>query len=74
MILAITLVTTGQTNTLGKALQQRCDDGRTSMIERYYKGREEDCSPVSEDSGFTGKSFTKEGSPKRDPSSVTVSP
>jgi len=57
-----------------KALQQRCDDRRTSMIERYYNGREEDCSPISEDARFTGESFTKEGSPTRDPSSMAVSP
>jgi len=29
-------------------------------IERCYKEREKDCSPVSEDSRFTGESFTKE--------------
>jgi len=51
---------------VGKALQQRSDNERTGTIER--------CSPVSEDSMFTGESFTKEGSPERDPSSVAVSP
>jgi len=57
-----------------KALQQRCDDERTSTIGRCYKGRkEEDCTPVSEDSRSTGESFTKEGSPTRDPSPVAVS-
>jgi len=40
------------------------------------KGRrlEEDCSPVSEDARNTEGSFSKEGPPKRDPSSVAVSP
>ena len=63
----------GQINTIGKALQQQCDDRKTSTIERYYKGREEDCSPISEDSRFAGESFTKEGSLERDPSLVAVS-
>jgi len=57
-----------------KALQQRCDDRRTSMIERYYKGREEDCSPISEDSRFAGESFTKDRSTKINTTSVAVSP
>ena len=69
-----TTVAIGQTNTMGKVLQQRCDDKRTGIIERYYKGREEDWSTVSEDSRFTEESFTKEGSPTRDPSPVAVSP
>jgi len=60
-------VAIGQISTMGKALQQRCDDRRTGTIERCCKGREEDCSPVSEDSRFAGESFTKEGSPRRDP-------
>jgi len=47
---------------MGKALQQRCDDRRTSTIGRCYKEREEDCSPIAEDSRFTGKSFPKEAS------------
>ena len=63
----------GQTNTIGKVLQQRCDDIRTSTIQ-CYKGRKEDCSPVSEDSTFAEESFTKEGSPERDPFPVAVSP
>ncbi len=67
-------VAIGQINTMGKALQQRCDGGRTSTIERCYKGREEDCSPISEDSRFTWESFTKEGPPEKDPSPVAVSP
>jgi len=67
-------VAIGQSNTMGKALQQRCGDGRTSKIERCYQGSEEDCSPVSEDSRFAGESFTKEGSPTRDPSPVAGSP
>ena len=68
------LVATEQTNTRGKALQQRRDNKRTSTIERCYKGREENYSPVSEDSRFAGENFTKEGSPERDPSPVAVSP
>jgi len=59
---------------VGKVLQQRCDDGRTDTIERCYTGREEDCSPILEDSRLTGGSFTKEGSPERDPSPVALSP
>ena len=55
-------------------LQQRCYDKRTSKIEKCYKGREEDGSPIPEDSRFTGESFTKEGSPERAPSPVGVSP
>jgi len=46
---------------MGKAIQHRCDDRRTSTTERCYKGREEDCSPISEDSRFAGKA-----SPRRD--------
>jgi len=61
-------VAIGQINTMGKELQQRCDDGRTSMIERCYNGREEYCAPVSEDSKFAEKSFSKEGSPESNPS------
>ena len=64
----------GQINMMGKALQQRHYGGRISTIERCYKGREEDCSPISEDSRFTGESFTKEESPERDPSPVADSP
>jgi len=59
---------------MGKALQQRCDDRRINTIEKCHKGREEDCSLLSEDSRFTGESFTKEGSPERDPSPLAVSP
>ena len=59
---------------MGKALQQRCDDKRTDTIERCYKGREEEHLPISEDSRFTRESFTKKGSPERDPSPVAVSP
>ena len=55
-------VAIGQINTIGKALQ-RCDDGRTGTIEKCYKGREEDHSPISEDSRFTDESFTKKRSP-----------
>ena len=63
-----------QVNMMGKVLQQMQNDRRTSTIERCYKEREEDCSPISEDSRFTGKSLTKEGSPTRDPFPVAVSP
>ena len=59
-------VAIAQINTTGKALQQRCDDRRSSTIEIYYKRREED-------SSFAGKSFTKKGSPERDPSPMAVS-
>jgi len=66
-------VAIGQISSMGKALQQRYDDGRTSTIERCYKGREKDCSPISEDRRFTGVAFTMEGAPERDPSPVAVS-
>ena len=46
---------------MGKVLQQRCNNRKTSIIERCYKGREKDFSPVSELSRFTGKA-----SPRRD--------
>ena len=69
-----TVVAIGQISTMGKVLQQRRDDGRTGTIARCYKGREEDCSPVSKDSRFMEESFTKEGSPEQDPSPVAVSP
>jgi len=67
-------VAIGLINTMGKALQQRCNDIRTDTTEKCYKGREEDCSPISEDSSFTAESSTKEGSPERDPSPGAVSP
>jgi len=35
------------------------------MIERYYKGREENCLPILEDSRLAGKSYPKEESSKR---------
>lgn len=38
------------------------------------KRREEDRLPISEDSRFTRKSFTKERSPERDPPKGAVSP
>jgi len=44
------------------------------MIDRCYNRREEDCSPVSDDSRFTEESSIKEGSPEGDPSPVAVSP
>ena len=59
---------------MGKALQQKPNARRTSTIERYYKGQEDDCSPVSEDSRFARESFTKEGSPERDLSLLALSP
>jgi len=52
---------------------QRCNDGKIGMMKRCYKGREEDCLPVS-DSRFTRESSTKEGSLETDPSLVAVSP
>ena len=63
--LLLYLVAIGQINTMEEALKQRHDDKTTGTIARCYKGREEDCSPVSEDSRFAGESFTKEGSPGR---------
>jgi len=53
---------------MGKASTQRCDDRRSCTIEKCYKGREEDCSSISEDSRDTEESFTKEVSQERDPS------
>jgi len=44
------------------------------MTERYYKGREEGCSPISEDSRFAGESFSKKGASEKDPSPGTISP
>lgn len=44
-----------QINTVGKALQQKCNDKRTSTIEKYYKENEEAYSTVLEDSRFTEK-------------------
>jgi len=38
----------GQISTVEKVLQQRCGDKKTGTIERCYKGKEEDCSPISE--------------------------
>jgi len=46
----------------------------SSTIKRCYKGGEEDYSLMSEDSRFVEESFTKEGSPERDPSPGAVSP
>jgi len=67
-------VAVGQINSMGNALQQRCDGGRTGTIERCHKEKEEDCSPVLEDSRLSRESFTKEGPPGREPSPVGVSP
>ena len=67
-------VAIGQISTVGKALQQRHDDGRTSTIERCCKGKEEDCSPELEDSLFAEENFTKEESPEEEPYPGAVSP
>lgn len=67
-------VAIGQINMIRKVLQQRCDNRKTSTIKRYYKRREEDCSPTSIDSRFTGKSLTKEELPEKEPSALVVSP
>jgi len=67
-------VATGQINTMGRALQQKRDNRGTRTIQKCYRERKEDYSPVSEDSRLTGESFTKEESPTRDPSQVAVSP
>ena len=53
----------GQINMVGKVLHQR----RTDVVERCYKGREEDCR-------FVEKSFTTKRSPIRHSSPVEVSP
>jgi len=58
-------VAIGQINTIGKALQQRCDDKRTSTIERCYKERGKDCSPATEDSRLTEENLTKKRSPEK---------
>jgi len=55
-------------------VERHYNNRRISTIERCYKGGEEDCPPISEDSRLTGESTTKEGSPERDPSPVAVSP
>jgi len=69
----IPCIAIGQINMMEKVLQQRYNDRRTSMTERCYKGREEDCSPASENSRFTGERSTKKGAPERS-FSVAVSP
>lgn len=69
----IIVVAIEQINMTGKTLQQKCDDGRTSKIGRCYKRRDKNCSPISENFRFTRKSFTKKGSPERDPPPVAVS-
>jgi len=58
-------VAIGQIKMIGQAIQQRCDDERTSMIERCHKEREENCSPIPEDSRFTEENFTKERFPTK---------
>lgn len=47
---------------------------KSVIIERHYKGKEENYLPVSEDSRLVGEIFTKEGSPERELSLVAVSP
>jgi len=51
-----------------------CYTHTTCTVERCYKEREEDCSPVSEDSRSAGEGFTKEGFPTTNPSPAAVSP
>ena len=63
-----------QITTMEKALQQRRDDGSTGMKGRCYKGRKEDCSPISEDSRLIRESTTKEEPPERNPLPVAASP
>lgn len=46
-------------NTMGKVLQQRCDNRRTGTVERIYKEREEDCSPYEKILGNTRKASQK---------------
>jgi len=48
-------------------------DGRIGTTEKCYKGRENDCLPISEDSRFVGESSTKKGSLERNHSLVAVS-
>jgi len=45
---------------MGKTLQQRCNDRRTSTRKRHYKTKEKDGSPTSENSSFTIENFNKE--------------
>lgn len=56
-----------------KEFQQKCDDAKTNITERYYKERKKDCLPISEDSRFTRKNFTKKRSPEKEPSPVALS-
>lgn len=42
------------------------------QIERCYKGRKKDCSPISEDPRLTGEKSTQERSPERDTSPVAI--
>jgi len=63
-----------QINTMGKALQWRCNGRSTSTVERCNKGREEDCLLVSKKSRYAGESFPKEWSPGRNPTPAAVSP
>jgi len=56
-----------QINMMGKVLQQRCYDGKTSKIKSCYEGREKDCSPISKYSRFAGESFSKRGTARLHP-------
>ena len=56
-----------QVNMMGKVLQQRCYDGKTSKIKSCYEGREKDCSPISKYSRFAGESFSKRGTARLHP-------
>lgn len=64
----------GHINTMGKTLQQRCNDEGINKTEICYKGKKEDCSSESEDSRFSGESFTRDEYPGKDPSRMAVSP
>ena len=55
------IVATGQINTMGKALQQRCNDRRIGTIERCYKERKKIAHPYQKIRGSQGKA-----SPGRD--------
>lgn len=57
-----------------KELQQKCDDAKTNITERYYKERKKDCLPISEDSRFTRKNSTKKRSPEKEPFPMALSP
>lgn len=68
------LVAIRQITAIEKTLQQRCNNKRTRTMERCYKGRKEDWSPIPEDSRFAKESFSKENPPEKNPSLVAISP